>query len=387
MVSAPDLLRFCEAELAWQIETIVELVRLESPSDEPAALEACARGLARLAGSLGARVSGADGDDGAVLHVRAELGHGRPRVLLLGHLDTVWPLGSLEIEEVDGRLHGPGIYDMKAGLAIALQAIRAVQAQGGVTGSVVLLCTIDEEIGSDRSRPLIELEARQADAVLVFEPALRDGGVKTGRKGVGDYRVAITGVAAHAGVEPALGASAIHELVRQAAIILALARPDLGTTVNIGVASGGSRTNVVAERAAMEVDIRVASAAEAARVDAAMRALAPADPRIDVTVYGSVDRPPMERSAAILRLYEVARSVAAELGDDLAEGATGGASDGNFTAALGVPTLDGLGAIGDGAHARHEHIRIDALARRTALVAGLIARLTTPERVGTSPVE
>jgi glutamate carboxypeptidase len=371
----PRFLTFCEAELPWQLETIETLVRAESPSDDPAALAVCARELAACAVTLGGRVSGIDGR--GVLHVRAEFGGGQPRVLLLGHLDTVWPRGALAIETRDGRLHGPGVYDMKAGLAIGLQAIRALQATGSLTGTIVMVCTVDEEVGSAASRPLIELEARQADAVLVLEPALANGGVKTGRKGVGDFRVEFTGISAHAGIEPGKGVSAVHELARQAAAVLALARPDLGTTVNIGVVHGGSRSNVVAERASMAVDVRVQSMVEAARINAAMQALTPTDPRVGVTVHGAVNRPPMERSAQVLRLYALAREAAAEIGDDLLEGTTGGASDGNFTAALGVPTLDGLGAIGDGAHARHEHVRIDALARRSALVAGLIDRLTS----------
>jgi glutamate carboxypeptidase len=367
------LLEFCESELPWQLETIRALVGLESPSDDPTRLAQCAAELAQRLASIGGAVSGLDDDTS--LHVRGEFGSGTPRVLLLGHLDTVWPVGALEIDERDGALYGPGVYDMKAGLAIGLQAVRALRAHDALTGSVVFLCTTDEEIGSGHSRPLIEREARSSDAVLVLEPALASGGVKTGRKGVGDYRVEVTGVSAHAGVEPGRGASAVHELVRQAGIVMALGRPELGTTVNVGVVTGGTRSNVVAEHASMAVDVRVESTGEASRVESAMTALRPADSRIAVTVLGGVNRPAMERSGGVLRLYEEARAVAKELGRDLAEGTTGGASDGNFTAALGVPTLDGLGAIGDGAHARHEHVLIEPLAFRTALLAGLMARL------------
>jgi glutamate carboxypeptidase len=376
-----ELRRFCEAELPWQRELLEALVRLESPSDDAAALERCASELARRAAAIGGRVS-RTADAGPAPCVRAEFGRGRPRVLLLGHLDTVWPVGALELVQRDDRLFGPGVYDMKGGLAIGLQAIRALLAHEALIGSAVLLCTTDEEIGSDRSRPAIEAEARAADAVLVLEPALAGGGVKTGRKGVGDFRVAITGVSAHAGIEPGRGASAVHELLRLAAEIRSLARPDLGTTVNVGVVEGGTRSNVIAERAAMAIDVRVRSMAEASRVDAAMHALRAADDRIAVVVHGSVDRPPMERSAAVLGLYALAREVAAALGHDLAEGQTGGASDGNFTAALGVPTLDGLGAIGGGAHARDEHIELAALPLRTALVAGIIARLGEAKAFG-----
>lgn len=370
---ARELLRFCEDELPWQLGVIRTLVGLESPSDDPAALARCARALADVLQAIGGRVSGLDDADS--MHVRAEFGAGAPRIVLLGHLDTVWPIGVLEMTERDGRLFGPGVYDMKAGLTIGLQAVRALSSPDVLTGTIVVLCTSDEEVGSPSSRPIIEREARRADVVLVLEPALPNGAVKTGRKGVGDFRMDFTGVSAHAGVEPGRGASAIHELVRQASIVTALARPELGTTVNIGVVQGGTRSNVVAETAGMAVDIRVESMGEAARVDAAMRALSTNDPRVALTLSGGMNRPPMERSPAVLRLYEEARVVAAALGHALLEGTTGGASDGNFTAALGVPTLDGLGALGDGAHARHEHIVIEALSFRSALLAGLIARL------------
>jgi glutamate carboxypeptidase len=376
-----DLLRFCEAELPSQLDTIEALVRLESPSDDPEGLRQCAAELARRLAGMGGRISGLD--DASVVHVRGEFGAGAPRVLLIGHLDTVWPAGALPFQVRDGAVYGPGVYDMKAGLAIGLQAIRALHALDAMNGTVVLLCTSDEEVGSTRSRPLIEHEAQSAAAVLVLEPAMANGAVKTGRKGVGDFKVEFAGVSAHAGVEPGRGASAIHELVGQAPLVLGLARPELGTTVNIGVIEGGSRSNVVAERARMAVDVRVATMSEAARIDAALRALASSHPRVEVTVQGGINRPPMERSPAVLRLYEHARVVAAALGLELLEGTTGGASDGNFTAALGVPTLDGLGAVGDGAHARHEHILIEPLAFRSALLAGLIARLGEGLPLGT----
>jgi glutamate carboxypeptidase len=379
-VTTEDLLRFCQAELAWQIDTIVELVRLESPSDDRDALVRCGRALHQMLAEMGARVDDLDPDGACCVVARFGEPSSAPRVLLLGHFDTVWPIGSLPIERRGDALHGPGVYDMKSGLVMAMQAIRALRAHDWA-GSAVLLCSSDEEVGSARSRALIEREAQAADAVLVFEPALASGAVKTARKGVGDYRVACHGISAHAGVEPGRGVSAIHELVHQASALLALARHDLGTTVNIGAIAGGTRSNVVAEAASMAVDVRVTSLAEADRIAAAMTRLVPRDARGRLEVSGGINRPPMERSAAVVRLYEKAREVAAELGEDLAEGATGGASDGNFTAALGVPTLDGLGALGDGAHARHEHVRLDALAQRSAIVAGLIARLTGAARL------
>jgi glutamate carboxypeptidase len=340
----------------------------------------CAAELARRCAAIGGRVDvihpGGAGD-----HVRAAFGAGATRVLLLGHTDTVWPVGTLStmpVERRDGRLHGPGVFDMKAGLAIGLGALRTLFGEGGAAApavEVVLLATSDEEIGSATSRALIEDEARRAAAVLVLEPALADGGVKTGRKGVGEFRIELTGIAAHAGLDPASGASAIRELARQTLALEALADPARGTTLNVGVVGGGTRSNVVAAGAWALVDARVTSQAEAARVSAAIAGLRPVDGRVGVRVSGGINRPPMERTPAVLRLYDEARAVAAELGRSLTEAEVGGASDGNFTAALGVPTLDGLGAVGEGAHALHEHVEVGSLSYRAVLLAGLIRRL------------
>ncbi len=248
-------------------------------------------------------------------------------------------------------------------------------------GRVAMLVTSDEETGSDTSRDVIEREALASDAVLVLEPALAGGPLKTSRKGIGQYVITAIGVSAHAGVDPAKGISAVRELARQIIAIEALHDLQRGVSVNAGVISGGTRPNVVPEEARAIVDVRAPSAADAERVDAAFRALTPILPGAKLSVTGGFERPPMERSEGVIALYRHAEAVAAELGQAIAEGGTGGGSDGNLTAALGVPTLDGLGAVGDGAHALHEHVELDCLVPRTTLLAGLIARLLSPAGV------
>ena len=240
---------------------------------------------------------------------------------------------------------------------------------------VSFLITSDEEVGSHTSRPVIEALARASAAVLVLEPALPTGAVKTARKGVGEFEVVAHGIASHAGANPGAGASAIHELARQITALVGLNDPASGVSLNVGVIAGGTRSNVVAEEARARIDVRVAQAADAARVDAAFAALVSTDRRVRLEVAGRITRPPMERTAGVARLFGLAQEAARDLGLELAEGSTGGASDGNFTAALGVPTLDGLGAVGDGPHALHEHVVIKDLAPRAAIVAGLLGRL------------
>ena len=381
-------LRVCEADRAWMLAALEALVRVESPSDDKAAVDRCMDALAALSGEAGARVDrvavAAAGD-----HLRLVFGPppepGVARLLILGHADTVWPIGTIErmpVEHRDGALHGPGIYDMKAGLVIGLQALRALGNR--LAASVVFLVTSDEEVGSATSRALIEAEAARADAVLVLEPSLEQapppmGGVKTGRKGVGEFRLEVTGVPAHAGAEPEKGASAVLELAHQLLAVRQLARPDRGTTLNPGVIGGGTRGNVVAEHAWAALDVRISTMDEATRIEHALTHLVPVDGRTALHVSGRINRPPLEPSPAGQRLHDRALAIAGALGHPLPAGSVGGASDGNFTAALGIPTIDGLGAVGGGAHARHEHVRIDALPLRAALVAGLVDRLGRPE--------
>lgn len=360
---------------------VATYVNIETPSDDKASLD---RGLSWLDGWLRERlgspsaVRDVDGGRYGDIKVYDFPGAGDP-VLLLCHYDTVWPLGTLADWPftVDGdRATGPGIFDMKSGLVHAVWALRALDAAGLPRPAVRLVLNGDEEIGSPASRPVIEEAAAGTRATLVFE-ASADGAVKTARKGVGLFRVNTTGVEAHAGLDPTKGASAIDELARAVLALHALSAPDAGTTVNVGVISGGTRQNVIAGAATGEIDVRVSSAVEAARIDEAVTALSAHDPRATVKVAGGWNRPVMERSEAIAGLYEIAREQAAELGIELAECSVGGASDGNFVAALGHPVLDGFGAVGDGAHARHEHISVAGMLERTTLAAAVLHRLAT----------
>jgi len=383
-----DLQNFCRGQRAWLIDTIEALVRLESPTHDKAAVDRCGRELASRMEAIGARVTrlvrAGRGD-----HLRAEFGAAEDRgggtrqILLLGHFDTVWPVGQLErmpLARRDGSLYGPGVFDMKAGIAIGLLAARALRETGASpAGRLVMLWTSDEEIGSGTSREAIEEEARRSEAVLVLEPSLPGGALKTSRKGCGAYEIVVTGIAAHAGIEPQKGASALQELAHQILRINALQDLERGVLVNVVQAAGGRRSNVIPDEARASIDVRVPTVDAAAALDAALRGLRAVDPRTRVIVDGGVDRPPLERSAGVERLYRQAKAIARELGQTLAEGHTGGGSDGNFTAALGVPTMDGLGAIGDGAHALHEHVDVEALMDRAALVAALISRVQATE--------
>lgn len=383
-----DLLTVCQRERRWLVELVRELVAIESPSTDRVALERCASVWAARAAEAGAHVSRVPAITTAD-HVVATWPGSGPPVLLIGHFDTVWPVGEIErmpIRETEGRLFGPGIFDMKAGLAIGLLAVRAlVEARDpAARPQVQFLATSDEEVGSTTSRTQIESLARASSAVLVLEPALASGAVKTSRKGVGEFELTALGVPAHAGVDPGAGASAIHELARQILALEALNDPARGISVNVGRVEGGTRSNVVAEQARAIVDVRVSRLADAPGIESRITDLTPEDKRVRLEVRGGINRPPMERTPGVAALFELAREVAREIGFELQEGTTGGASDGNFTAALGVATLDGLGATGDGAHARHEHVILDDLPVRAALVAGLLARLAQPraERAG-----
>ena len=376
---------FCDRQHDWIIRTIVDLVRAESPTTDPEAANRCGRLLASRLQEMGGvveTVSAAGSGD----HLRATFGGGSEsgRVMLLGHFDTVWPVGQLErmpIRVVDGRLHGPGVFDMKSGIAIGMLAMRSLAAVGRLDAlRVAMLFTADEERGSLSSRALVEEEARRSAAVLVLEPSLPGGAVKTGRKGCGEFELRVCGVAAHAGIDPSRGASAIDEIAAQIVAIGSLRDPERGLTMNVGVIEGGDRPNVVAERARAVIDARAATMDDARRLERSMHALRPALAGTSLEIAGGFSRPPFERTSAVAQLYERARGVAGELGRELGEGSTGGGSDGNFTGALGVPTLDGLGAVGDGAHALDEHVLTAELTWRAALVAGLIERCSATGR-------
>jgi glutamate carboxypeptidase len=359
------------------IALIRVLVACESPSDDPAALARCGDLLAETLAPLG-KVKRFKGG-----HLSCEFALPGPRkkepgqILALGHLDTVWPLGTLAqmpFRQENGRLWGPGVLDMKAGLAFLIHAVQLLREFDiPVRRKLVLQINADEEVGSDSSRALTEEAAKQSVAVLVLEPGTGlEGKLKTARKGVGDYKVTVRGRASHSGVDFSNGASAILELARQIQRIEAFTNLKRGLTVNPGVIAGGTRVNVIAAEAHAEVDIRVARLKDAASLDKKFRALTPFDKRCTIQIEGGLNRPPMERSAGIRKLFQTASKLAAELGVKLEESATGGGSDGNFTAALGVPTLDGLGAVGEGAHALNESILVDRIADRTALLAALI---------------
>ncbi len=300
-------------------------------------------------------------------------------IVIIGHTDTVHPRGALRLSpcRVEGnRVYGPGIFDMKANCALALEAVRGCGVVGlSIERPVILLLTCDEETGSRTGRQLVEAEARRAHAVLVLEPPASGGRVKTGRKGTGIFSIRACGLAAHAGLEPQKGASAILELARQTQILHALNGANDGISVNVGVFHGGTVSNVVAAEARAEVDVRFSTSDEAARIESEFRNLRSSDPRVQLTVTGGINRPPLERNDRVLALYEQARDIARRLAFELDETQVGGASDGNFAAAAGAAVLDGLGINGDGAHATHEHILIDDIPRRGALLAGLIASL------------
>jgi glutamate carboxypeptidase len=378
-------------EVSPEIVTdILTLVRQETSSHDLTALAAGLDLLRELAVHRLGRPDheqrhpgGACGDTLTLTYAGTGPGH----VALVGHYDTVWPTGTLagwEQPEAsdDGRekLSAPGIFDMKTGLAQGIWALRLARECGGPVPTVTFLFNGDEEIGSLSSRPVIEEVARKADATLVLEPTAH-GAVKTARKGSGIFRVTATGVEAHAGLAPQDGASAITALSEFVVAAAAVARPDRGTTINTGLIEGGSATNVVAGQASAGVDIRVSSEAEQARVDAELDAIEVSDPRVRIEIEHAWNRPPMTLNAASVPLLGLAREVARAQGrDDLPDAAVGGASDANFISALGLPVLCGMGAIGDGAHARGEFIHPDTVPAQTALVAGLLGRLAEPLR-------
>ncbi len=363
------------------------LVRAESPSHDKAAVDRASALVAERAEALGGRLRRYRHrryGDSLLFSFgprRAKTGAtpaAKP-VLLLGHLDTVWPLGTLErmpYRARDGRISGPGVLDMKGGVAMALSAVEMLLSEGALRRPVLLLLHGDEEVGSPASRSVTEAVARDCRAVFVLEPGQGAGGAyKTSRKGVGVYRLRVDGVASHSGVDFERGHSAVLELGRQLERIAALTDLARGLTVNPGVIGGGTLANVVAAEAWAEIDVRVAKKQQAALIERRLRGLRSIDKACRITVTGGLNRPPMERSKATVALFRQARALAQGLGFELEEAATGGGSDGNFTAALGAPTLDGMGAVGEGAHALHEHLVCAQLAPRTALLAAMLRQV------------
>jgi len=361
------------------LDLIQELVRAESPSDDKTAVDGCVALAAAHAKARDGRVKiHRQKDFGNLLEARfgtrSKTG-AAGRTLLLGHLDTVWPLGTLKTMPCklsEGQLWGPGTLDMKAGVAMAFTAIEMLTEAGLLNGEIVLLLTGDEEIGSPASRPAIERVAAECGQVFVLEPA-QGLAYKTARKGTGDFRIEVTGVAAHAGVDFEKGASAIRELARVIETVSGWTDLKRGVTVSVGVVGGGTKSNVIAAEAWAEVDLRIVSKADGPRMERKFLALKPADKRCKLAVTGGINRPPMVRTRGTVKLYQQARALAGGLGFNLEEAMSGGGSDGNFSSALGIPTLDGMGAVGEGAHARHESIVVEHLAQRTALLAGLLA--------------
>jgi glutamate carboxypeptidase len=314
-------------------------------------------------------------------HLRAHFGFDHSpqssRLLIIGHLDTVWPIGTLERKPfqitAEGQAYGPGIFDMKSGIAIAIETLRAIrELELGTKRPLTLLLTCDEEIGSKTSRGLVEEEAGRAAAALVLEPPLTGGIVKTGRKGIGTFTVRAIGRAAHAGLDPTKGVNAIVELSHQTIKLASLNDPERGITLSVGMFNGGTAINVVPPEATARVDVRFWSPADGEMITRTISSLTPVLSEARIEVSGGINRPPMPRSEKNIPLFEHARELAAELGFDLKDQVVGGGSDGNFTAALGVPTLDGLGVDGAGAHAEHEQIFIDDIPRRAALLTRLV---------------
>jgi len=377
------LLKTLQGQTDDMLALLRRLVETESPSTDKAAVDRLGKLVAGVARKFGERVrfypSQTTGN-----HLRAEFRFdsrpARGQILLLGHLDTVWSLGTLKrmpFRIKGSRAYGPGVFDMKSGIVIGLFALGALRKlQIPIRKNIMMLLNADEEIGSPSSRPITEREARRSDAALVLEPAHGPrGALKTARKGTGEFELRVRGRAAHAGLEPEKGVNAILELSRQLLVIEKLADKKRGITFNPGIVRGGTRANVIPDQALATIDVRVMRAEDQVRAERGLRALRPYDRRATLAITGGFNRPPFERSKAVAALFDRARRLAKPLGIELREATVGGGSDGNFTAALGVPTLDGLGAVGEGAHAAHENIVIAELPRRAALLAHLIADL------------
>jgi len=372
-------LRFFTERKDTITETIRQLVEIESPSDNKSAVDHLGALLAGRFEKIGghAKFHRAQGFGD---HLQVDFSgarSGKP-VLLLGHIDTVYPVGTLSTmpcRVADGRLWGPGALDMKSGIALILHALEGLRTwhNDSVPRPITVLLVTDEEVGSESSRRITESLARKSEAVLVMEPAYgMKGAVKTARKGVGEYTIRVSGKAAHSGLDFDKGESAILEMAKQITAISKLVNLKRGLTLNVGLVSGGTRTNVIPAQAIASLDVRVTHMRDASVIDRQLRALKAFNRKCKLEIKGAVNRPPMERSAGVAMLYKKAAGFAKQMGWKLEEASVGGGSDGNFTACLGIPTLDGLGGVGEGAHATHESIIISELPRRAALLAELI---------------
>lgn len=401
-LSPASILSVKEAEnlVPEYLELLRKLVEIESPSHDEAGNLAVAEVIAKYAEQFGGQSStipvpglgahlllrfpGTESEaeflpskDPANRELSIPAGSTKPPLLVLAHMDTVHPKGTLErlpFAVTEDRVQGPGVYDMKSGVALVLLALRILTSKAiKFATELRFFVSCDEEVGSNSSRELIEQEAQAARATLVLEPSAPGGHAKTRRKGVGAYQLSVTGVPAHAGIEPEAGANAVHEIARQITAITELADAQTGTTVNVGVVEGGTGSNVLAETAHCTIDTRFWQNHDGDRLDAKLRALVPFDKRCKLMLDGGINRGAMEKTATSNQLFEHARTVAAGLGFEVDEAKTGGASDGNFTAAAGCPTLDGLGIDGGGAHTLTEHILIDDIPRRIAFITALLA--------------
>jgi len=376
------VLTYMNQRLPAMIDWIRELVEIESPTRDPKAVNRAVEYVADYVSGFADVQRFPQSDLGDHLRIEFQLPRATKdrQVLGLGHLDTVYPHGTLDkmpFKQEGGRLRGPGVFDMKSGVAYMIFAAEALRDLDiGPHRRFVVQLNSDEEIGSPSSRPLTEREAQASEAVLVTEGSVGlDGRVKTGRKGGGTFVISARGKASHSGLDFEAGASAIVEVARQIDRVAAWTDIEAGITVNPGVVHGGTVSNVVAENAYTEVDVRVPKLGQAALLEEQFRRIEPFDSRVEVTVDGGLRRPPMERTADVERLYRIAQRLAGELGVELGEAQVGGGSDGNFTAAIGTPTLDGLGSVGEGAHAIHESILVDRMADRAALLAKLVAAI------------
>lgn len=377
MITIEDIAKRQDALLA----SLEQIVRFETPSNDKAAMDKLVKHLRTECEKLGASIESRDQSEWGDLTIASWPGTGPEtgQILVMTHIDTVWPVGTIDRLpwSIDGDIaRGPGIFDMKASVAMMLEAMRSIQERNVEHRPIKWLINTEEEMGSPASRPVIEELAKESELVLCLEPPVPPhGSLKTARKGVGMFTLKVTGKASHAGADPKAGVSAIQELANQIQYLHSLTDHDLGTTVNVGVVAGGTRRNVVPAEAEALIDLRVVTMDEAERTVEAIRGCRASLAGASVTVEGDLNRPPMERTEAIAAAFQRARGIGEKLGLDLQEASTGGASDGNFTAAVGATTIDGLGCTGDGGHADTEHIKVSGLVERTALLTALLSEL------------